>query len=103
MQAVPATEASPRMMLLEEIDPLALKALTMAAEEDVEVIATLTDIAEELEGKQSPIFRICGYSNHFPVILRSKPAMVGVQTKEAPNSLMNRPARLSLMPNKRKL
>jgi hypothetical protein len=55
MQAVPATEASPPTMVLEEIDPRALKELMMVADEAVEAIATLTDIAGELEGEQYPI------------------------------------------------
>lgn len=103
MQAVPATEASPLMMLPEETDPRVLKALTMAADEDVEVIVTLIDIAEELAGEQLPSFRFRGSSNNFSVNLRSKPAMAGVQMREAPNLLMSRLVRLLPMPNRRKL
>jgi plasminogen activator inhibitor 1 RNA-binding protein len=63
MQAVPATEASPPTMVLEAIDPRVLKELMMAADEDVEATATLTDIAGELEGEQCPSFRMSGSSN----------------------------------------
>jgi hypothetical protein len=85
MQAVPATEASPPAMSLEETDPRVLKEPMMAVGEDVEAIATLTDTADQLE-----------------VILRSKPAMVGVRTKAEPNSLMSRLVKLLPMPNRRR-
>jgi hypothetical protein len=57
MQAVPATEASPPTMVLEAIDLRVPKELMMVADEDVEAIATLTDIAGELEGEQCPRFQ----------------------------------------------
>jgi plasminogen activator inhibitor 1 RNA-binding protein len=63
MQAVPATEASPPAMSLEEIDPRVLKEPTMAVDEDVEATATLTDTADQLEGEQSPSLRGSGFSN----------------------------------------
>jgi plasminogen activator inhibitor 1 RNA-binding protein len=63
MQAVPATEASPPTMVLEEIDPRALRELMMVADEAVEAIATLTDIAGELEGEHYLIFRMRSFSN----------------------------------------
>jgi hypothetical protein len=85
MQAVPATEASPPTMVLEAIDPRVLKEPTMAADEDVEATATLTDIAGELE-----------------VIPRSKLAMAGARTKAELNSLMSRLVRLWPMPNRRR-
>jgi hypothetical protein len=78
MQAVPATEASqPAMILEEEIDLRVLRAPTMAVDEAVEAIATLTDTAGELEA-----------------ILRSKPVMAGVQMKAVPNLLMSRLVKL---------
>ena len=51
MQAVPATEASPPTMVLEEIDLRVLKELMMVADEAVEAIATLTGIAGASEGE----------------------------------------------------
>jgi hypothetical protein len=52
MQAVPVTEASPLMMLLEQTDHLVPKELMTAVDGDVEAIATLTDIAGQLGGEQ---------------------------------------------------
>jgi plasminogen activator inhibitor 1 RNA-binding protein len=66
MQAVPATEASqPAMILEEEIDLRVLRAPTMAVDEAVEAIATLTDTAGELEGEDFPDLRVSSIANTF--------------------------------------
>jgi hypothetical protein len=52
MQAVPVTEASPLMMLLEQTDHLVPKELMTVVDEGVEATATLTDIAGRLAGEQ---------------------------------------------------
>jgi len=93
-QAVPATEASrPAMILEEEIDPRALRALTMVVDEDVEAIATLTDTAGELEGELTSFSTYLIFLTHL-ANLRSKPAMAGVPMKVVPNLLTSRRVKL---------
>jgi hypothetical protein len=52
MQAVPVTEASPLMMLLEQTDHLVPKELMTVVDEGGEATATLTGIAGRLAGEQ---------------------------------------------------
>ena len=63
MQAVPVTEASPLMMLLEQTDHLVPKELMTAVDGVVEAIATLTDIAGRLAGEQQPHSMLSGFTN----------------------------------------
>ena len=81
------------MMLLEETVPRVLKELMMVVDEAVEVHATLTDTAVELEGKLAHVSAIEDDLT-YTANPRSKPTTDGVLTKAALNSLMSRPVKL---------
>jgi len=105
MLAAPTTDPSPLRMVLNKIVQPELKEpmKVVDADEAVVVVVTSIDTAEVLEGKDI-LLRICA-SNFILTFIanrRSKQLMDGVQLRVAPNSLMNKLVKLSLMPNKRR-